>query len=63
MCCVDGAILGTQAGRPGWGWWYRVMRVHDAAVCRRLSQIVDYCSLDSFLNKHVVMLKELNAVV
>jgi len=39
------------------------MRVHDAAVCRRLSQIVDYCSLDSFLNKHVVMLKELNAVV
>jgi hypothetical protein len=63
MCCLDGVTLGTQVRYLGGGWWCGVMHVRDAAVRRWLIQIVDSCSLGSFLNKHVVMLKELNAVI
>jgi hypothetical protein len=63
MCCLDGAILGTEVGCLGGGWRYGDMCVRDAAVCCRLIQIAESCSLRSILNKHVVMLKELNAVI
>jgi hypothetical protein len=28
---------------PGWGWWYRVMRMRDAAECHSLIRIGGSC--------------------
>jgi hypothetical protein len=50
-------------GCLGGSWWYGVMRMRDAAVCHRLIQIGNSFSLGSLLNNHVVMMKELNAVI